>query len=119
MWRVVVRPGYGWQSKAPMTCGRVNNGSRLHQCTYNPNQWLLKTVLPQLYRPVDFHPKLTPFFHLKSTPPIAVKALLKRLWIGLSQLKVLVTFLLNWLRSVCSGTVRGVSVHCHAMNMNV
>lgn len=33
------RPGYGWQNKAPMTCGKPHSDSRSRPCTFNPHRW--------------------------------------------------------------------------------
>lgn len=42
-----VRPAYGWQSKAPMTCGKPRRNSKPHRCTFSLRRWLPDSFLPQ------------------------------------------------------------------------
>lgn len=40
---VVAMPVCGWPNRAPLTCGRLNNDSRPHQCACNQRQrWQLE-----------------------------------------------------------------------------
>lgn len=40
VWNVEARPAYGYQNKAPMTCGKPNSDSRPRRCMFSLRRWM-------------------------------------------------------------------------------